>query len=425
MKSSPAVIISGLAVVAAGGFVIGRITSNHEQHPSKWTEATRPERARPGASTSHNDGTGRKDATSADAHHGTRTAPMAEKLLKMEAIMRGENPLDRNRALLELIDQLAPGEFEQVVAQFRALGITQNRLGEYSLLLSAWAKADPYAALEYAKTQTQGSYASNTILSSWASIDPDAALRWAEANHSGNGANPYLAGIIRGIAETNPQRATDLLKAMPFGEQRGEALAGMMQHILKQGPEASRNWIASIDDERLRNGAVMRMAEPMAEIDPKGTADWLLNNSSEAANRQLDDVYDRWAGKDLNAALTSIDSLKTGEQKTSALSGVIHRETSNNPQAGLALIDRYPNDINDGVLRTFVRTAAQKDPELAANSISRMNDAGQRTNAYQRTLWRWLETDMPKAQAFVQANQLPEQVTRMVARRVQELQSRQ
>ena len=310
------------------------------------------------------------------------------------------------------------------MAQFRALGITQNRLGEYSMLLSAWAKADPLAALEYAKTNTQGGFASTTILASWASIDPDAALRWAETNHDGKGENPYLAGIIRGIAETNPERATELLKGMPFGEQRGAALAGMMQHILKQGPEASRSWIMAIEDEQLRNGAVIRMAEPMADIDPKGTADWLVQNPGEASNRRLDDVYERWAGKDLDAALASINSLPAGDQKTNALSGVVTREASNDPKAALALMDRYPNDVNDGVLGDFVRNAVGKDPEIAAITIARITDDRRRNEAYQRTLWRWLESDMGKAQAFVQSHQLPEQVMRTVNRRLQDLQNR-
>jgi len=423
MKASPAVVISGLVVVATGGFIVGRITSDDDAPDAK-AEVSRADRVRPGGTAAAQVGEGGPGSArhATDGRTSGKSAPIAEKLQKMEAIMRGENPLDRSRALLALIDQLAPGEFEDVVAQFRALGITQNRLGEYSMLLSAWAKVDPFAALEYARNNTQGGYASSTILASWASMDPDAALRWAETNFDGTGANPFLTGVIRGIAETDPARATELLKGMPFSEQRGEALVGMMQHILKQGPEASRNWIMALDDDRLREGAVMRMAEPLADIDPQGTADWLVKNPGEASNRRLDDVYERWAGKDLDAALASINNLPTGPQKTNALGGVVSREASNDPKAALALLDRYPNDVDDGVVRDFVRRAADKEPEMAANTISRINDEGQRNNAYQRMLWRWLETDMPKAQAFVQAHPLPEQVTKMVARRVQELQ---
>lgn len=401
----------------------GRISSAGKDESTGSSSHSRTERTRPGGSShSSNAADGSRTGASQEARSRSRNMPVEEKLVKMEAIMRGENPLDRSRALLELIDQLAPGEFETVIAQFRALGITQNRLGEYSMLLSAWAKVDPLAALEYARANTQGGYASTTILSTWASMDPDAALRWAESNHDGNGANPFLTGVIRGIAERDLPRATQLLEGMPYGEQRAEALAGMMQHILKQGPEASRDWITAIGDERLRSGAIMRMAEPMADIDPKGTADWLVKNPGEASDRRLDDVYERWAGKDLDAALTSINSLPAGAQRSNALGGVVSIEASRDPKAALALLDRYPADVNDGVLRDFVRNAATKDPEIAANTISRMTDAGQRTSAYQRMLWRWLETDMPKAQAFIQANQLPEAVTKMATRRIQELQ---
>ncbi len=424
MKASPAVVISGLVAVAAGGFIAGRISSDGDAAAAK-AEVSRPERVRPGGAAAASGDGAPGSARSTEERTSGRSAPIAEKLQRMEAIMRGENQLDRSRALLALIDQLAPGEFEEVIAQFRALGITQNRLGEYSMLLSAWAKVDPFAALEYARNNTQGGFASSTILSSWASIDPEAALRWAETNFDGTGANPFLVGVIRGIAESDPARATELLKGMPFGELRAEALAGMMQHILKQGPEASRTWIMALDDDRLRDGAMMRMAEPLADIDPKGTADWLVKHPGEASNRRLDDVYERWAGKDLDSAIASLNALPAGNQRSIALGGVISREASNDPKAALALMDRYPGDVNDGVVRDFVRNAAGKDPEIAANTISRITDEGQRNAAYQRMLWRWLETDMTKAQAFVQAHQLPEQVTRMVARRVQELQGRQ
>jgi hypothetical protein len=131
--------------------------------------------------------------------------------------MRGENPLDRTRALLDFIDQLAPGDFEGSVAHFRSLGITDSRMGEYGMLLSAWAKADSLAALAYAKENTGNPFTANTVLTTWASIDPEAAIRWAQANHTGDGANPYLAGIIRSLAASDPiLHATRTSRVRPF-----------------------------------------------------------------------------------------------------------------------------------------------------------------------------------------------------------------
>lgn len=421
MKPTPVLLISGLVVFAAGGFFVGRISSGSDA-PAKEEASARPDRVRPGGPLAGGSGGGNREAA-VDGRDAGRRMRTADKVAKMEEIVRGENPLDRSRSLLALIDQLAPGEFEEVVAKFRELGITQNRLGEYSMLLSAWAKVDPMAALEYARVNTQGGFAANTILATWASTDPDAALRWAlAAPHDGNGANPYLAGVIRGIAETDPARATEILKTMPFGEERGEALAGMMQHILKQGPDVSRSWIDGIDDERLRNGAMLRMSGALAEADPQGTADWLVKNPGEAANRRLDDVYETWAGKDYNSALASLNSLPAGDAKTNALSGLVSKQAGDNPAQALALLNTYQADVNDGVVRDFVRHSFDKDPQIAAENIYRIADERQRNEAYQRTLWRWLDRDPVKAQQFAANHQLPEQVVNMVNRRLAELQ---
>lgn len=422
MKPSPLIMILGFVVVATGGFIVGKISSSPDDSPEN-ASASKPERTRSTdrdstAGNGGGDGAGSKPQRPGRESGGRIS--MAEKLQKMESIMRSENPLDRNRALLALIDQLGPGEFEDVVAQFRALGITQSRLGEYSLLLSAWAKADPLSALQYAKDNTNNSYASNTILATWASLDPDAALRWAEANHEGDSANPYLAGIIRGIAGSNPARATELLESMPFGEQRGEALAGMMQHILKQGPDAARSWINEIPDERLRNGAVMRMSDALADIDPKGTAEWLLQTPGEASDRRLDNVYETWAKKDQAGALASIAALPAGDQRTNAFSGIISSAASTDPQQALALMARYPNDVNDGVVRDFVWNSFNNDPATAASQIARIANEGERNQTYRRVLDRWIETDVAKAQTWLQSNQLPQGVAEQVNRRLQQ-----
>ena len=67
-----------------------------------------------------------------------------------------------------------------------------------------------------------------------------------------------------------------------------------------------------------------------------------MKNPGEASNRRLDDVYERWAGKDLDAALASLSTLPAGAQKTNALSGVVSREASNDPKAALALMSGIP-----------------------------------------------------------------------------------
>lgn len=350
----------------------------------------------------------------------TGVGSVKERLAKLEGIIRGENALDRNRALLAFIDQLGPGDFEEAVARFRSLGMTEERFGEYSLLLSAWAKEDPMAALTYAKENTGNRFATNTILATWASTDPDAAIRWAEANHDGDGANPYMAGIIRSLAATDPVRATQLLTGMPKSVERGEALDSMLPHLLTKGGDATRAWIASLTDDALRSGAMMRVAEQLAETDPAGTAAWLMANPSEATQRRMDDVYSAWARKDQQAAISSLTALPVGENRSNALRGVVSSIAMEDPKAAVAMMDRFPNDVTDRVVQNFIWHSFGNDPETAVTQIPRITDERDRERMYGRTLEAWMEEDNSAATAWLRKNPVPPAVLERLNRNQQQ-----
>jgi len=346
------------------------------------------------------------------------TESETERLTRLESIVRGENPVDRSRALLAYIDQLAPEDFEAAVAHFRSLGMTEDRMGEYGLLLSAWAKVDPLSALSYAKENTRSRFATDTILTTWASLDPDAAIRWAESNHTGDGANPNLAGIIRGLAATDPQRATQLLTGMPKSVERGQALDAMMPWLLAQGNEATRAWIATITDDSLRNGAMMRSAERLAATDPAGTVAWLLANPGEASQNRMDNVYSTWMRSDEQGAMASLATLPAGETRSDALRGVVSSAAMQDPAKAVAIMDRFPGDVNDDVVRNFIWHSFGNDPVTAVNQISRIADTGYRDRMYLRAVGRWIERDAAAANAWMQGNTLSPSVQEQLQRQL-------
>jgi hypothetical protein len=417
MKLTPLTALTALFLIGVGGFMVGRVSSPGS--PSAEPDAS--VEARPTRSSSREASASlvetKRAARPTTAEKSETGGTTADRIARMESIVRGENPLDRNRALLAFIDKLAPGDFEQVVANFRSLGITDSRLGEYSLLLTAWAQADPLSALTYAKKNTSNSFATETILTSWATTDPEAAIRWAQADYTGDGANPYMPGIIRGLVESDPTRATQLLASMPRSEERGKGLDYILPHLLKQGSEATRSWIAAITDESLRNGAILRAAEKLAVTDPAGTASWLLANPGEAANRRMDDVYSAWASKDQQAALSSLNTLPAGDYRSNALRGVVSSVAVADPKAAVTLMDQYANDVTDRVVQNFVWHSYGTDPALAASQIARIGDEGRRNEMYRRMLDNWIERDAASAQAWIAANPLPQPVRDRIARR--------
>lgn len=420
MKWNATSVSAACLAVGLGGFVAGKLTSGSAGRGEADELLERARQVSSERMSSRRDGnSSRRDTASRSTRAGGErsTATMDERLVKMEEIVRGENALDRSRAMLSWIDSLAPSEFEAAVAKFRSLGLTEARMGEYAMLLTAWAEADPMAALAYTTANTRGGMATGTVLAAWASRDPESAIAWAEAKHEGEEANPYMVGIIRSLAATNPTRATELLQALPFSGERGEALRAMMPHLLKEGPDAAKAWIASLSDERLRDGATARFAEEMAKTDPAATASWLLSNLGEASTRSVDEVFEQWAQTDKEAASASFASLPQGDARTRALRGLVTIEARTDPQAAAKLMNSHPADVDDRMVYHFIWNSFDKAPGVAAGQIALIEDEDGRNRMYQRALGSWLEDDQAAAQRWIDSANLPEQVLNSLAKR--------
>lgn len=420
MTLTPITLSAAVLTCAALGFFIGRITSPDDlqagSEGASEMRDTRPSRA--GQPPAGSDGGPTRPRAERTASTRDSLATSEARQSRLESIVRGENPLDRSRALLAFIDQLGPDDFEDAVAHFRSLGITEDRMGEYAMLLNAWAATDPIRALEYAQANTRGDFARNTVLTSWATADPEAAIRWANANHEGDGANPHLPGVIRGIAASDTGRATELLTSMPRSTERGQALDGIIPHLLALGAEEARDWINNIDDDSLRNGALERSATRIAAIDPAMAADMLIANPGRATDRRLNNVYREWANQDQGAALSAMSALPQGDLRSNALRGIVSSAARENPQAAVALLDSHQGDVNDRVIRTAAWSSFRQDPATSADLISRYSDPRTQERMYRRTLDVWLDRDSDAARNWINSNPLPESVIEHLADRL-------
>jgi hypothetical protein len=422
MKLKSTTTLAALVLIGVGGFMAGRISSPADKdaagNGADGSKISRPQASSVSASEAS---AARKAQRPTRPERGEMSDKLG-RLARLEAIVRGENPLERNRALLAFLNQLGPGEFEEAVAHFRSLGITEARMGEYSLLLTAWAQADPTAALAFAKENTRNGFAQDTILTTWATTDPEAAIRWAQSNHEGEGPNPYLPGIIRGLAQTDPDRAGELLTSMPRSDERGKGLDFFLPHLLQQGGEAARAWISALTDDSLKNGAILRAANQLAETDAPATAQWLLDHPGQGAQWRLDEVYDVWAKANPSAAMSAYQALPPGEMRVSAFRGLMQNATNQDPAAGVALMDKYPNDVGTRAVQQFVWSSFDKDPALATSQIQRITDTGEQERLYRRTLDAWLDRDSAAAEAWIANNTLPPSVSERLARRRSERQ---
>ena len=415
MKWSYTSVAAACLAVGIAGFLVGKV-SNTGSTPTEVDKLlSRAEQVAGERMTGSRGANARTATNRSRAGETLSDGTFEERLASMEEIIRGENALDRGRAMLSWIDSLAPEEFEAAVDRFRNLGLTEARMGEYAMLLTAWAELDPTAALAYTTENTQGGMATGTVLTAWASRDPESAIAWAKANHEGDDANPYMIGIIRGLAETNPTRATELLQDLPFSRERGKALNAMMPHLMEMGAEAAKGWIAGLTDDKLRDGAIARFAETMAKDDPEGTATWLTANLGDASTRSVDEVYAEWAKKDMPTAKTSFEKLPAGDARSRALRGLVTIEARENPQAAANLMNSYPADVDDRMVQHFIWNSFEKAPEVAVNQISKMKNGGRQNRMYERALDAWLDRDKQAAQKWMNSANLPESVMKSLA----------
>lgn len=420
----PTLAIIGLLVAGAGGFYAGRLSTPVQEtadssppiaSPRAQREAANSSRRTEGATTLPN--TPRSLAEQRRARIAGAGSATASRL---DSIVRSEDALDRYRLMLAFIDGLSPDDFEAAVRDFRNMGMTEQRMGEYSMLLSAWAKVDPTGALAFARENTSNPFASETILATWASNDPEAAIRWAEENHKDEGANPLLIGIIRALASSDPQRATQLLTSMPRSPQRGAALDSFLPALLAQGDAATRDWISSLQDDSLRNGAMMRVAEKLAATDPQGTIAWLIENPSEATQRRMDDVFRTWASKDQSAAMSAYLAMPAGENRSNALRGLVFNAAGIDPQQAVALMDQYSADVSARTVRHFAWRTFNSNPELAVNQIARVQNQEYRSWMYRRLVGSWMNRDSAAAAQWLQRNAGDDPVLNNLSQRAQQ-----
>jgi hypothetical protein len=331
------------------------------------------------------------------------------------------DPIARAQGMLALVENLEPGEYKDVVAAFRALGMTRERMGEYAILLTAWAKVDPVSALDYAKANTGTSFARETILASWVETQPEAAIVWAKENFDAikndRNANPWLVGIIKGMASQDLSRASQLLEELPYSEGRGEALRSVLNELIAQGPDTAKNWINGLSDEQLRDGAAARLASRLAKDDPAAALSWAGSVSEASLLRASSDIIDGWASDSPELAQAWVDSQPDAIQ-AAAGHGLINALAPS--EAATWLTQHEGNPAFDDTIQSFAFNAIKREPELAASWIMKVTDTRKKEGIFHRVLSTWMREDTAGAMNYIENNEVPESVVRRAKRQLEE-----
>ncbi|MGJ8695051.1 MAG: hypothetical protein ACSHYF_01945 [Verrucomicrobiaceae bacterium] len=352
--------------------------------------------------------------------HGGKENDLTSRITQLTQL---NDPIARIQGMLSLVENLKPDEFQDLVASFRGLDMTRERMSEYSILLTAWAKIDPLAALDYAKENTGTPFARQTILAAWAQTQPEAAISWAEQNYSGDSkrANPWIVGIINGIVSSDLNRATQLLEGLPYSEGRGEALGIVLRELRQQGTLAAQDWIDDLNDDQLRTGAASRLAESLAQANPEAALTWVASVSEDSLLRSSGTIVEEWARTDPAAARTWVDS-QPNDTKAAAARGLMSAIAADDPKGASRWLSQFEGQPEfDRAVQSFVYNVVQKEPELGADWIMKLTNEREQERTFHRILGTMLRDDPQRMMNYIQNNPVPESIAGRAKRQMEEM----
>lgn len=415
MKSKTALFAGAWAVTCAAAFFAGRTSESSGENNDSEASANAQTGNRRGLNRS-GDGSSRRTSGNRGGSRKVSSGLSSEDIRAQAKALKALNdPIARAEGFLDFVQNLGPDEFLDAVDAFREGGIDNDQFGEYRLLLAAWAKVDPEGALAYASEKTGTAFARKTILAAWAKDNPGGAIEWAKNNFDNNGneerANPWIVGVIEGMATYDTGGATQLLEELPFSRERGEALGVILSQVIEMGPDSAKAWAESLTDERLRAGAAARVAGEIAQTDPQGAIEWASSMGEDVMARSTGDIINRWANDDLSAARGWVESQPESVIAAAGpnlIDEMIEQEGIDNASAWLSNYEGNPEF--DNTVRSFVWNSVREEPTVAADWIMRMSSERDRTGTFHRILGRWMERDREGAMNYINNKPVPDSI---------------
>ncbi len=338
--------------------------------------------------------------------------PLAKPPTHLVQALSSSDLVTRWGSFIDAVRSVNSGNIDQVVAAFETLPPSYERNMEMRLLMQAWARFDPAAALSYAKGlgNTESRLAITEAMTAWSEKDPDAALAWvrenidpAEANKQG-----YLPGLISGIATRDLGRADELLRSIEDRNARWQASALLVQRYLQQSPEEVMAWANSLpnEDPNLRNGILGQVSAALAKRDPQNCARWAETlEPGEGRNRVVSSLIAQWSRRSPSEAAQWAGDLDDISTRVHGMTQVVNYWAFKDPVAAAEWLDGYPRTAEtDPVVQTFVNRVTTRDPASAADWANVIVDPKRRDASVRQVLKTWNHSNATSAEAWRVAN---------------------
>ncbi len=315
------------------------------------------------------------------------------------------DPIERMSAFTDALKRLDASNVQAVLEAFEERPGDHTDDHEFSMFLFAWARIDGAAAMDHIDAYSEGwqSFRSAyAAMSGWASTDPASAEAWAREQLDGPD-NPYLVGVVNGVAKTDLNKATEITQSLPFGRIRGRAVDVLIDAYFKEGAATTMNWASNLEEGVLKKGIVSRVAARVARDDPFAAAEWAFTlDEGEERNSAVISIASTWSISQPREAVNYLVKITNKNLRSQALGKVVERwARTDRTAAGAWLTENKHQPGMDRAIHQYAEELRFKDPVGAMTWAASIKNEASRHTLMERVAEEWMERDPEAARDFL------------------------
>ena len=241
-------------------------------------------------------------------------------------------------------------------------------------------------------------------------LSPEAKgeLTWANAVelglHTSEGRRIGLIAITR-IAEEDPKAALAMLIETGGAAMAPEFIQTVMRGMLPSDPAASFAVIQHLPAQQAAP-LLSEVTREWVKSDPRAACEACLAMQSARKPYLLRETLDAWARIDAPAARAWTLALPRGDDRGTAMNGLVLRETTTSPAKAAALaLEEFADELEPDLARSIAKALANGSYEQACRFMLELDGktaAIDLREAWATTTTAWLRSDPTSARAFLQ-----------------------